>query len=96
MTDAKGEARIIVHGKYEGGAPGRYRLCVSKVEADPDDPAQDRSPGTETVSPDTYDLIDPKFGDVETVQEIEIVAGQTNEWTVDVGKAVRIRIPKRK
>lgn len=97
VTDSKGKAQISVHGKYTGVAPGRYHLCINKIEVEPIDLEKyPRKAGTETPTPDIYDLIAPKFGNLETAQEVEVVTDGKNEWTVDVGSAVRVLVPQRK
>lgn len=91
-TNAKGIANPVVYGQYPGAAVGRYKICVSKTETPPSPAPTSRD---ETPPPQkTYNLVDPKFGDVQTTEEVEITQSSGN-LTIDVGAAVRIEIPPR-
>jgi hypothetical protein len=103
-TNAQGIAHhFSTNGMYEGVAAGKFKVCIRKVERErekidippePTDPAEkyawrqkyiDRVP-----PPKEYDLVEKKYSDLKTTPlEIEIVAGQ-NEFSLDVGKPVRI------
>lgn len=94
LTNESGKAEMQIFGKYKGAAPGKYYLCINKTEEGPIS-SDIRQPGSEATEPDIFDLIAPKFGDIDTAQIVEVVENRKNAWTVDVGSAVRILIPKR-
>lgn len=95
LTDENGKATVRIRGKYKGAAPGKHYLCITKTESDPL-PSGTQESGKVSVEVDLYDLIDRKFGNIETAQIVDVLEKKKNEWTVDVGKAVRVLIPKQK
>jgi hypothetical protein len=91
QTNTNGIAILKTQGVYSGAATGKYKVCISKTETDPTVPV-----GPDETPPETnsYNLIDPKFGDIATAEEIEVSAGN-NSWKIDVGKPVRELIEQR-
>jgi hypothetical protein len=85
QTGSNGVAILKTQGVYSGAATGKYKVCISKAETDPTPPV-----GPDETPPPTnsYNLIDPKFGNMETTTEVEVVAGN-NSWQIDVGKPIR-------
>ncbi|MDR2115945.1 MAG: carboxypeptidase-like regulatory domain-containing protein [Planctomycetaceae bacterium] len=103
VTDSAGNAVIYTISKYRGAVPGKYKITVAKRETmpssivfpdqrnDPNGYAKAVAAAAEEVR-DSFDLIDPKLGSVNTTpEEIEIVTGKNNK-TIEVGKPVRIKI----
>jgi hypothetical protein len=107
-TNAQGAAQIMTQGQYPGAIPGKYKILVTKRYSDPSkitfpDPNVDPAGYTKAMEEsaknvevlNSYNLIDPKYASAEaTPEEIEIVAG-SNTKTIDVGKAVKIKIEKK-
>jgi hypothetical protein len=91
QTNTNGIAILKTQGVYAGAATGKYKICISKTETDPSVYA-----GLDETPPETnsYNLIDPKFGDIATADEVEVLAGN-NSWKIDVGKPVRELIERR-
>lgn len=83
VSDHDGKVVPMTHGKYKGVPAGRYKACVSKVEAT-------------TVAgrslPDEYDLVDPKLKSPQTTALTLEVGPGKNNITLDVGKPVKTRI----
>jgi len=101
FTDANGKAVLQTLNRYDGVAPGKYYVIVTKRELDtnaditPPDPATDPQGYSKFIEESarirvpSYDLIDPKYGRISpTGETIDVVAGK-NEKSIDVGKAVR-------
>jgi hypothetical protein len=91
QTDYNGVAILKTQGVYSGAAIGRYKVCISKTETDPVAPV---GPDESPPEANFYNLIEPKFGDIATTTEVEVIAGK-NIWKIDVGKPVRQLIEKR-
>lgn len=93
-TDKNGKAMIFTWGTHPGIAPGKYSVTVAKVETEKLPPRPTGSgPGK---MPDSFNLVDLKYGEKETTDlEIVIVKGNRN-YAVDVGAAIREKIPERK
>lgn len=100
-TDSGGKAIIYTLSKYNGAVPGRYKVTVGKTETlggnstfvdpneDPEGYAKMMENSAKAKPPETFDLVDPKYGSESTTpEEAEIVAGK-NETTIDVGPAIR-------
>lgn len=102
ITDATGKAIIKTLSKYDGVAAGEYRILITKREAEANTtvvPDQNTDPEgyskymRESSQKKTvdYDLIDPKFSKISSNTETINVTTGTNEKTIDVGKAVRVK-----
>jgi hypothetical protein len=91
-TNTLGVAVLKTQGVYAGAATGKYKVCISKIEIDPIVPV-----GPDETPPpvNSYHLIDPKFFNIETAQEVEVTA-KKNTWTINVGKPVRKLIETKK
>ena len=102
VTDAQGKAVMRTQVRYDGAAAGKYKITVAKSEREPsklgpapseDNPAYDewsRRATEETLQ--EFSLIDVDCCDPQkTPLEIEVVRGN-NAKTIDVGKAVRVKI----
>ena len=92
-TDATGKAAIYTADRYKGAIPGKYKVIVSKTEMDKPSAAR---PSEETqgdsASLASYQLVEAQFGMASsTTLEVDVVKG-TPTYTVDAGKAVRIKI----
>ena len=97
-TDASGKAVVYVMDKYKGAIPGKYKVIVNKIEQDDPGPvlsteeyqalvAQGRN-----TSVASFYLVEEQYrNSSKTTLEIEVVKG-TPVYTVDIGKAVRIKI----
>ena len=100
-TDAGGVARMMTNAQYYGAAAGRYRITVEKFETEPsklgpqppvDTPeyeAWSHRSSMETLS--QYALVEVLYSSSRTPHEIEVTKG-TNNHTIDVGKAIRVRV----
>lgn len=97
-----GVATLVTHGQYKGVPVGKYKVAVSKVVGEgtppPPSPIDEESAKRYKEYKDSgatyeeFDVVDPKYGTIETTPlEIEVVKGK-NELTVDVGEAVRNKV----
>ncbi len=98
-----GKAILYTMDRFKGAVPGKYKVVVSKREFDPGDPIPDLRSGeiptpqmTQGLRPaSTFYLVDEQYGSEETTPlEIE-VSKEMRTHTVDIGKAVRIKIKER-
>lgn len=99
-TDDHGNLVVFTYGKYRGVVPGKYKVCVSKLDFDPSTFVGEPTDATMAaydraeMMRQGYDLVDPKLGKQETTTlEVEFQKGK-NSLTLEVGKAVRIPIKK--
>lgn len=75
-TDSSGKAIVYTMDQYKGAIPGKYKVSVSK---------------TVMEAADGFYLVDRQYGSASTTPlEIDVAKG-TAAYTVDVGKAVRIK-----
>jgi len=97
-TDTSGKATVYTMDRYKGAVPGKYKVVVRKTEQN--DPGKVLSSEEfqrlqalgRDMSVASFNLVEPQFGDLEqTSLEIEVAKG-TPDHTLDVGKAVRIKI----
>jgi len=80
-TDASGKVIIYTKDEYKGAVPGKYKVIVTKAEI-----------GTDA----SFYLVDQQYGSASTTPlEIDVVKGKAT-YTVDVGKAVRIKVDDRR
>jgi hypothetical protein len=101
-TDQMGKADMYTNGRYPGAPAGVYKVLVNKGAPPPDTlgapptegtPAYDRWLERMSSQPE-YTAIELQYSDAaKTPYEIEVKTKGKNEMTVDVGKAVRIRMP---
>jgi len=83
--------------RYKGAVPGKYKVVVRKTEnVDPGVLSSEEFQRLQALGRDmsvaSFNLVEAQFGDLEqTSLEIEVAKG-TPDHTLDVGKAVRIRI----
>ena len=97
-TDTSGKVTIYTLDQYKGAVPGKYKVIVSKTETE--EPTGPAVSSEEALRRDTslasFYLVEEKYGMASTTTlEIEAVKG-TSTHTVDVGKAVRIKIDERR
>ena len=94
-TDESGKAVIYTLDRYKGAVPGKYKVLVTKTETDK--PAEtgssQSSEGTQaTTTLASYNVVEERFGAAATTTlEIEVAKG-TPSHTLDVGRAVRLKI----
>ncbi|MDR2825107.1 MAG: hypothetical protein LBB41_07920 [Prevotellaceae bacterium] len=110
ICNASGKAEIYTQGKYKGVPAGSYNIIVikhftepSKYEGQPiPDPKTDltayenwmRALDSEALT--SYNLVELKYGSVDTTPfSIEVGKGEKPQL-LDVGKAVRLKITKEK
>ena len=98
LTDAAGRAIVYTMDRHRGAVPGQYKVLVRKTEQE-DAPILSSEEANRLAAegrlsaPSSFNLVDTQFGAASTTPlEIEAVRG-TSTHTVDVGAAVRIRIP---
>ncbi|MFG0261658.1 MAG: carboxypeptidase regulatory-like domain-containing protein [Novipirellula sp. JB048] len=91
-TDPRGQAEIMTMGKYRGAPVGTYKVTIDKFLNDgPAAAMDDPSGGT---APTSYRLVDPQFSRADTTTaEITVAKGETNQATIDIGDAVKIKLP---
>ena len=99
-TNSNGVAVMQTNAQYSGAAAGKYRIIVDKSEFDPskvgphppiDSPefaAWERKRDSEVLA--EYYLVEAVYSSPQTPHEIDVSKG-SNEMTIDVGKAVRIK-----
>jgi hypothetical protein len=103
-TDQTGTAVMFTNGRYRGAPAGVYKVLISKLTfergnhgpAPPEDtPAYSVwLERMSNVSGTTYTLIEPQYNDAkQTPHEIEVKSKGKNAMTVDVGQAVKIKMP---
>jgi len=96
-TDTSGKATVYTMDRYKGAVPGKYKVVVRKTEnTDPGVLSSEEFQRLQALGRDmsvaSFNLVEAQFGDLEqTSLEIEVAKG-TPDHTLDVGKAVRIRI----
>ena len=102
-TDVSGVAVMDTNGRYPGAPEGVFKVLVFKGVSEPSrlgPPPPEDSPeygawaarASEEVR-NEYIVVDPIYNDAATTpHEIKIETRGRNEMTVDVGKAVRIRM----
>ena len=101
VTDTSGKATVYTLDRHKGAVPGKYKVIVSKEEYDSGDPLPPEYRQGQPVPPEvlrglrpvaSYNLVEAQYGsETTTPLEIEVSKG-TRTHTVDVGKAVRIKI----
>lgn len=101
MTDSSGVAVMRTNNQYDGAAAGTYRIVVEKIETEPSRlgaPPPADSPEYEAWADKSanenlaqYALVEATYSSSKTPHEIEVAKG-SNEKTVDVGKAVKIKM----
>ena len=100
-TNSSGVAVMMTNAQYSGAAAGKYQIIVEKRDMEPSKlgppPAAD-SPEYDAWSEKRANedlalltLIDEVYSSSKTPHEIEVGKGP-NEKTIDVGKAVRIKM----
>jgi len=99
-TDSNGVAVVRTNAQYQGAAAGKYKIIIEKREFDPskvgphppiDSPefaAWERKRDSEVLA--EYDLVEAVYSTPQTPHEIDVRKG-TNNLTIDVGKAIRVR-----
>ena len=97
-TDTAGKATFYTMDKYKGVVPGKYKVAVSKIETD--ESSGKALSSSEALGKDTslasFQLVEEKYTMASTTTlEIE-VNKETPSHTVEVGKAVRIKIDDRR
>ena len=103
-TDQTGTAVMFTNGRYPGAPAGVYKVLVFKGTSEPSrfgpSPPED-SPAYQTWLERTshenlaeYIVVELQYNDAkQTPHEIEVKSKGKNEMTIDVGQAVKIRIP---
>jgi hypothetical protein len=108
LCDVSGKAEIYTQGKYKGVPAGIYSIIVTKHFTEPSkyegqpipDPTVDltayenwmRALDSEDLT--SYNLVELKYTSVDTTPfSIEVGKGEKPQ-PLDVGKAVRLKIPK--
>ena len=99
-TDSGGIAVMHTNSQYQGVPTGKYRIIVDKIETEPSKlgpPPSVDSPGYEAWAQKNADeklaqyiLVETIYSSSQTPHEIEVGKG-TNNKTIDVGKAVKIK-----
>ena len=105
-TDASGTVIIYSMDRFRGAVPGKYKAVVTKTEQEAtvaELPSEERArlqsqglPIPPEPMPVNFNLVEEQYGDVsKTPHEIEITKGKPSH-TIDVGKAVRIKMDNRR
>ncbi len=103
LTDESGKALLYTMDRFKGAVPGKYKVIVSKTEFEPGDSVPGLRPG-EMPTPEmvkglrlaaNFYVVEERYGNEETTPLVIDVAGGMRTHTVDVGKAVRIKIKER-
>lgn len=103
-TGADGVARdFYTNGTYKGVVPGKFKVVVKKIETErehveippePTDPQEKYAWRTKykesRTPPKEYDLVEKQYGDTKTTPLEIAVTSEKNEFSVDVGKGVRV------
>ena len=103
-TDQTGTAVMFTNGRYPGAPAGVYKVLISKLTFEMGDLGPAPPEGTpaysvwleraSSTSRATYTLIELQYNDAEkTPHEIEVKSKGKNTMTVDVGQAVKIKMP---
>ena len=93
-TDANGKITLNTLGQYPGVVAGKFKVMVEKTEMDAPIAVKPGEEMTkEQIAADAkrkiYDLVDPKYGDLNRT-DLEVEAGAaTPSKTFELGKAVR-------
>ena len=100
-TDSSGVAVMMTNGTYSGAAAGTYRIIVDKSETEPSKigpPPPADTPEHEAWSEKIanedrvqFALVEAVYSSSETPHEIDVGKG-ANDKTIDVGKAVRVKM----
>ena len=87
VTDSSGNVSIRTLGQFNGAPAGRYKVIISKIEMSEN--PRGAAGGNDPF--EYFDLIDPKFGDLDNPEIwVEVKPGR-NHFVEEVGPAVRIR-----
>jgi len=88
-TDANGIATFRTHGKHSGVPAGKYKVMIQKQDI-----VQKPTNIPGEFLYDSFDLIDPNFRSENTPLEIEVISGRNKFDPIDLGKSVRIQVPR--
>ena len=91
-TDESGKLTVYTADRFKGAVPGKYKVIVSKTETEKGKAVSSAEAEGRDTSPASYYLVGEQYQSAsKTPLEIEVSKG-TPTHTVDVGKAVRIKI----
>ena len=91
-TEASGKAVIYTLDQYKGAVPGKYKVIVSKTETETGVGVSSEEAQGRDTSLASFALVEDVYGMASTTTLAIEVAKGTPAHTVDVGKAVRIKI----
>jgi len=102
VTDQNGKATLKTYGKYSGAPAGKFKVMVSKTVSEgdpiPDPPDQNASAeeraaydrAIKTGSYEVFQVVAEEFRTADkTSLTVEIAAGGSNDFTLDIGEAVK-------
>lgn len=102
LTDENGKASLVTYGKYQGAPAGKFKVMVNKTVSEgdpiPEAPAQHASPeeraaydrAIKTGSFEVFQVVAEEYRTAaRTSLSVEIAASGPNEFTLDVGEAVK-------
>jgi hypothetical protein len=89
QTNKKGVVKLMTHGLYQGVVADEYSVTISKIWTDEN--AMEKI-GTNTLIPQRYHLIDPKY-ELPKTTPLKIQIEKKTSVSFDVGQAVKIQIP---
>ena len=100
-TDSSGVAVMRTNAQYNGAAAGKYRIIVEKTETEPSKlgpPPPADTPEYEVWSGKNanenlaqFTLVETVYSSSKAPHEIDVGKG-SNDKTIDVGKAVRVKM----
>lgn len=106
-TNVQGEAVMSVNGMYDGAPEGEFKVIVYKAESEtpnmPPPPTtgdpHDEALYNERIAPlvaqtKTFSLVESKYTDLDTTSLSVMIVRGTPSYSLDVGKAVRMIIPR--
>ena len=96
-TDATGKVALYTQGRYVGVAEGTYKVTVVKDDTDSSGTPSEASNDPNVFAPaQAFSLVEIQYRDIETTPlTLQVSKGQKTA-TVDVGKAVREKLPELK
>lgn len=87
LTDKSGKVVLKTQGRYDGVVDGNFKVTVIKTEVEPG--VLLNAETEEAIPGKTWNLVEPRFGNVASTPLTLSVAGKKVSETLDVGTAVK-------